>query len=312
MSMAGRAATLVAALMTMGVAGWALAVPVRAAGPPMVAPAPREGTMAAPSAATPLRRVDWNAVLANDPELVYEDNPPYPASTLRIFVTATRDGGGEVSGHPLFEDVDYGDADGDGIEEAIIPLASGGTAGNVGLLLYREGPDRPELVLARGGYKLDVRLEGGRLVVYEPSYVGFEPNCCPSASTIATFRLVGDRLERLSYEVEPNDAQEVTVSGFYRALSAQDFESAYAFYSPAQKAANPYDRWREGHRDTLRIEVETSPSSAPERIEIVLTATDRAPNGGTVTKRFAGTWTLVWSADERRWLLDTANIAALP
>jgi hypothetical protein len=154
-----------------------------------------------------------------------------------------------------------------------------------------------------------VNIEGGRLVVYEPHYVGFEPNCCPSASTVATYRLVGDRLVRQSFVVEPNEAQEVTVSGFYAALGGGDFEAAYDFYSPALKRANPFEQWRAGYRDTLALEVDTRPGAAPNQVGIDLTATDRAPGGGTVVRRFTGTWTVVWSPDQRRWLLDSAEIA---
>ena len=32
------------------------------------------------------------------------------------------------------------------------------------------------------------------------------------------------------------------------------------------------------------------------------------PGGGTVTQKFKGSWTLVWSADQKRWLLDKASI----
>ena len=263
------------------------------------------------AAGTPLRQVDWKAVLASEPGVTYADEPLFPGSELTVSVSL-QTGDGEVYGYPLFDEIDYGDLDGDGAEEAVIPLFSGGTAGTVGLLLYREGPDRPTLVLARSGYKLGMEIEGGRLVLYEPSYVGFEPNCCPSASTIATFRLVGDRLERQTFQVEPNDAQEVTVSGFYAALSGGDFAEAYEFYSPALKAANPFDRWREGYRDTLKLELETSPGPTPNVVAIDLRATDRAPGGGTVTRRFTGTWTVVWSPDARRWLLDKAQIAEAP
>ena len=276
-----------------------------ATGPPLASAA------VARAVGTPLRQVEWEAVLASEPGLTYADEPLFPASSFRRFVSLSS-GDGDVAGYPSLEDIDYGDLDGDGAEEAIIPLFSGGTAGTVGLLLYREGPDRPKLILGRDGYKLGMRIEGGRLILSEPSYVGFEPNCCPSASTIATFRLVGDRLERQTFEVEPNDAQEVTVYGFYAALSDGNLADAYEFYSPALKAANPFDRWREGYRDTLRLEVDTRSGPAPNVVAVDLSATDRVPGGGTVTRRFTGTWTVIWSPEARRWLLEKAQIAEAP
>lgn len=270
--------------------------------------APASTTVPASAPATPLRAVDWDAVLASEPNLTYTEEPLFPGSSLRIYVSLAT-GSDDVSGYPLFDDIGYGDIDGDGAEEAVIPLFSGGTAGTIGLLLYREAPDRPGLVLARSGYKLDMTIEGGRLVLYEPAYVGFEPNCCPSASTVATYRLVGNRLEQQSFDVEPNEAQEVTVYGFYAALSRGDFEAAYDFYSPTLKAASPFEQWRAGYRDTLELEVETQPGATPNQVAIDLTATDRAPGGGTVTRRFTGTWTVAWSPADRRWLLEEARIA---
>ena len=41
---------------------------------------------------------------------------------------------------------------------------------------------------------------------------------------------------------------------------------------------------------------------------IKLTATDSRPGGGTITQRFKGAWTLIWSAEKKRWLLDKASI----
>ena len=282
-----------------------------AAGPrPLAASAALAAAVGAPFGA-PLREVDWDAVLTSEPGLSYAEEPLFPGSPLRVYVSLTA-GDGEVSGYPGFDEIDYGDVDGDGAEEAVIPLYSGGTAGTIGLLLYHEAPDRPRLVHARSGYKLGMAIEGGQLVLYEPSYVGFEPNCCPSALTVATYRLVGDQLEQQSFAVEPNEAQEVTVVGFYDALSRGDFDAAYEFYSPALKAATPFEQWRAGYHDTLELQVETSAGAGPDDVAIDLTATDRAPGGGTVTRRFTGTWTLVWSPAERRWLLDTAQIAAAP
>ncbi len=269
---------------------------------------PGATTALAMAAATPLRQVDWEPVLASEPGVTYADEPLFPGSPLRTHVSL-QVGDDEVSGYPLFDEIDYGDIDGDDAEEAVIPLFSGGTAGIIGLLLYREAPDRPRLVLARRGYKLGTNIEDGRLVIYEPSYVGFEPNCCPSATTVATYRLVGDHLEQQTFEVEPNAAQEVTVHGFYDALSRGDFAAAYDFYSPALKAANPFEEWRAVYGDTVTLEVATRPGPTPNQVEIDLTATDPAPDGETVERRFAGTWTLVWSPTERRWLLDEAQIA---
>ena len=47
-----------------------------------------------------------------------------------------------------------------------------------------------------------------------------------------------------------------------------------------------------------------------DEVLVTLTATDRTPSGGTVSRRFGGSWSLVWSPTARRWLLDRAAISA--
>ena len=37
------------------------------------------------------------------------------------------------------------------------------------------------MVLVYTGYKIGVAIEGDQVVIHEPNYVGFEPNCCPSS-----------------------------------------------------------------------------------------------------------------------------------
>lgn len=263
------------------------------------------------AAGIPLRQVDWHAVLASDPAITIDPTAyPLPGqSGPYIVVQAQRlRGPDELSGYVLLDQIEYGDLDGDGAEEAVIVVHSGGTAGAPGFLLYREGVPAPKLVLAETGYKLGVQIVGGDLVIAQPHYVGFEPNCCPSAIVTTTAALSGDRLAPFATEVTPNDVQELTVSAFYEALADRRYDEAYAFYSPALQAQNPFDRWKAGYAATQAIQVETAPGAAPNEVLIQLTATDARPGGGTATRRFRGAWTLVWSADQKRWLLDTARI----
>ena len=262
------------------------------------------------AAGQPLRQVDWRGVLKSDPAVTLDPTAyPLPGGNLPyINVKASPAPDDVLGGYAMVDDVLYGDLDGDGADEAVILVASGGTAGILGFLLYREGTLAPKLVLVKMGYKLSAQIDGGKLVVYEPHYVGFEPNCCPSAGIRTVNALEGDRLVTLLSEVEPNDAQELTVSAFYAAVSNRQYDVAYEFYSPAFQARNPFDQWKAGYANTQSIEVETSPGATPGEVQILLTAVDRRPGGGTVTQRFKGTWTLVWSAEQMRWLLDRASI----
>jgi hypothetical protein len=262
------------------------------------------------AAGLPLRQMDWPAVLASDPAVTIDPDafrPPGETGPY-VHVTTSRSQADVVEGYASTSDVLYADLDGDGAEEAVIPIYSGGTAGNVGFLLYREDSPAPKLVLAQDGYKLGFEVERDSLVISEASYIGFEPNCCPSAITRTTNRLDGDRLVAVTTEIVPNDVQESTVWAFYRALSERQYDDAYAFYSPAFKANQPFDRWKAGYATTQSIEVETSPGPTQNEVQIELTSVDARPGGGTVTRKFRGTWTLIWSAEQRRWLLDKARI----
>jgi hypothetical protein len=267
------------------------------------------GASVARAAGTPLRSANWRTVLSNDPAITIDPTAFQPPGEFGPYVKVAVPGGLDLlEGYALIDSVTYADLDGDGADEAIIPVSSGGTAGLLGFMLFREGTSAPTLVLAETGYKLSFAIEGQRLAIYRPNYVGFEPNCCPSSTTRSVTRLEGDRLVVVATETEPNDVQEVTVWAFYAALQDGRFADAYDFYTPAFQAANPFDRWKAGYGTTQRIEVETSPGATPNEVHILLTATDSTPGGGSVTRHFRGVWTLLWSGEQKRWLLDRARI----
>jgi hypothetical protein len=264
------------------------------------------------AASTPLREVNWPSVLEQDPNVTVDPTAFRPPGEAGPYVKVSLPGsrGAALEGYALTESVEYADLDGDGPEEAVMPVFSGGTAGLLGFLLFREAVQAPKLTLIETGYKLGFTIDGRRLVIHRPNYVGFEPNCCPSSTTHMTTVLEGDRLAVIATETDPNDVQEPTVWAFYSALQDRRYEDAYAFYTPAFQAANPFDRWKAGYASTQNLDVQTSPGAIPTEVLIELTATDSRPGGGTVTRRFRGAWTLIWSADQKRWLLDKARIEA--
>lgn len=264
----------------------------------------------ASAAGTPLRQVDWNVVLANDPAVTIDPTAFQPGVRIGPYVQVTQPGSRTmtVEGYATLDDVLYADLDGDGAEEAVIPLSSGGTGGLIGYLLFREATPAPKLTIAQDGYKLGFEVDRNRLVISQPNYVGFEPNCCPSSTTRTVNKLEGDQLVVIASETFPNDVQEPTVWAFYQALSEKRYADAYDFLSPSFQASNPFDRWKAGYATTQSIEVETAQGVTPNEVAIVLTAVDARQGGGTVTRKFKGAWTLEWSADKKRWLLDKARI----
>lgn len=254
-----------------------------------------------------LRKADWNTVLTNDPGLV--------AKTVegKLYVTVAANNA-QVGGIPLLDKIVYGDFNGDGTEEAAIPLASGGTAGNVGFLVYRQGAPAPKLVAWRNGYKQGLELANGQLVSRDALYAGWEANCCPSGFRYVTYALQGDSLQITNDRSEPISGSQVpAVQHFYELLARRDFTNAYAMLSAAYQQANPYDAWAAGYANTQSITADVTPDATnPNIAHVTLTSTDSTADGGQITQRFAGTWTLQWEPTRPGWSLDAAQIQQLP
>jgi hypothetical protein len=64
----------------------------------------------------------------------------------------------------------------------IVPVASGGTAGDIGWIAFVAGPGSAgyQVSLVRGGYKLGLMRKGADLVETNPVYRKNDANCCPS------------------------------------------------------------------------------------------------------------------------------------
>jgi len=61
-----------------------------------------------------------------------------------------------------------------------VTIASGGTAGDVGLILFRRTAGGWRVALTRGGYKLGLFRAGTDVIESQPVYKQNDPNCCPS------------------------------------------------------------------------------------------------------------------------------------
>ncbi len=99
-------------------------------------------------------------------------------------------GGGEI----LPETIIYADLTGNGQDEAVVPIASGGTAGDIGFAVFalRNGALEELLAKAEGRVALDV--EEGQLVETQPIYGPDDPNCCPSQLKKIYYRWDGNAL----------------------------------------------------------------------------------------------------------------------
>ena len=61
-----------------------------------------------------------------------------------------------------------------------VTLASGGTAGDIGYVLFRRTAAGWRVALTRGGYKVGLFRAGADVVASQPVYRKKDPNCCPS------------------------------------------------------------------------------------------------------------------------------------
>lgn len=177
--------------------------------------------LAGVAGAVPLRQVDWSDALARNAVFtVITDpsrtgSPPRISTTLGSYVMAALgvtspvadlsalpecEGGGAlpcvIQGWPVLGRVLHGDLDGDGRDEAVIPLVRtlagpGEEPYPGGLLIFREGTDQPVFVTAVFGYWWGPWVEENRLITGTP---GFDAEGNLVSNTYLWWRLDGDNL----------------------------------------------------------------------------------------------------------------------
>jgi hypothetical protein len=104
-------------------------------------------------------------------------------------------------------DVLYADLTDDDEDEAVVPLSSGGTLGDVGFLVLQltDGAVEPLLtVTPESGGGLSVSISGGQLVSVEPVPGPDDPECCPSSLRTTVYGWDGEDLVVESSKTEPS------------------------------------------------------------------------------------------------------------
>jgi hypothetical protein len=108
--------------------------------------------------------------------------------------------GGEVQEDAIV----FADLTGDGQEEAVVPVSSGGTAGDIAYFVYtmREGELTLLLSVVPESGRIQAEIDAeGRLVDHEPVYGPGDPECCPSRVRTRVYEWDGARL-RVASETE--------------------------------------------------------------------------------------------------------------
>ena len=103
------------------------------------------------------------------------------------------------------EDVLYADLTGDAIEDAVVPLSSGGTQGFVAFIVLTPDGDATSTLLREepaGGFTLVI--EGDALVMIEPVPGPSDPECCPSMLRRTTYGWNGAALAIENVATVPN------------------------------------------------------------------------------------------------------------
>ena len=126
---------------------------------------------------------------------------------------AVTDSGGQINAASVV----YADVTGDGIDEAIVPVSSGGTMGDIGFLVLSPAGDATKTLLKefpadqRG---LSVALDAGKIVMTQPVPGPDDPNCCPSMLRRTTYAWNGAALaiESVQTETNPNGGAKPTSS----------------------------------------------------------------------------------------------------
>jgi hypothetical protein len=143
-------------------------------------------TAAAAPPARNLRRADLRALVLHDPAV--------SAANRRLAREGPgMDGGIDRTG------VSYGDLTGDGRADVVVPLFSGGTAGDIAYFVYAEVDGRVRDILpVNDVYQVGVRITDHRLVERLPRFRRNDPNCCPSFVTTTVYRWNSGRLVQQS------------------------------------------------------------------------------------------------------------------
>jgi hypothetical protein len=113
-------------------------------------------------------------------------------------------GGGEV----LPERVIYTDMTGDGVDEAVVIVESGGTMGDLGVAIFEVRDGRAGVMqFIHAGGRIDVRFADvglGILVALEPVYAAGDPQCCPSQLQETVYQWDGEQFAVITEQVIDN------------------------------------------------------------------------------------------------------------
>jgi len=260
-----------------------------------------------------LRTIDWLTALRGINLLKVDTAAPGASNTQPRVEVASANG---LAGFAMLNAVDYGDLNGDGQDEAVVSLFSGGTAGNTGILVFNWGTQSAQVELTgpiefyrNFGYKTGATFKNAGLALTNVIGAGWEPNCCFSGTVTRNFKIVNGLLvqQGVAGEEGAPGARSMTIERFYSLINAKNYNEAYTYFTPAQQARQPFESWKAGYANTKSVEATSDVTDAVGPVKFKLVAVDTSA-GGDLRRTFTGTWTLTYSTARHQWLLDAAQI----
>ena len=100
--------------------------------------------------------------------------------------------GGEVDASAIF----YADLTNDAIEDAVVPISSGGEGGNIAVFVfgYLDGELQELLRVVPDSPPINAAIRDGQLSLEEAVFAASDPMCCPSQIRTTTYRWSGSEL----------------------------------------------------------------------------------------------------------------------
>lgn len=115
-----------------------------------------------------------------------------------------------TGGQYLQAGVIYGDLTGDGVDDAVVPISSGGTMGDIAFLVLGASGGATKTLLKEiplgGSGGLSVAVVDGQIVMTQPIYGPDDPNCCPSGLRKTTYVWNGASFAVQSVKTDVNPA----------------------------------------------------------------------------------------------------------
>jgi hypothetical protein len=261
---------------------------------------------------TSIRVTNWANYFVHSPDFAVDTSVFDSAwgQYYNIKADTLSEEGASSGGYPSFDYISYGDIDGDDREEALIFFYTGGSAGACSYAVIRQTEQGLTFVDWGGGFKLGGTIFNDTLQIFQPVYVGWEPNCCPSSMEIQYYRVKQNKLVLTDTTREGIiEAASFAVEEYYNRLSSRNFADAYDLLGDDYQTAHPFQKWLAGFKNTISVDAAVDTMKLSDStVHLKLTTVDSTANNTNITSTFEGTWKMQWYDADDGWILTEPKI----